>query len=205
MSAAPESNKPGSAKNTRTALMTFGIFVGMLGLAYASVPLYRLFCQVTGFGGTPMRAEEMSRTVLDKTIRVRFDSNTDNALPWRFSPVLRQQTVKIGANTLAFYESENMSDKPITGMATFNVTPDIAAPYFTKVQCFCFNEQTLQPGEKVNMPVSYYVDPKIMDDPQARNIPEITLSYTFYRVEEPETSTTQTVSAVPPVAPAAIR
>jgi cytochrome c oxidase assembly protein subunit 11 len=200
MSAAPDHKK-----NARTALMTFGIFVGMLGLAYASVPLYRLFCQVTGFGGTPMRSEEMSREVLDKTIRVRFDSNTDNALPWRFSPVLRQQTVKIGANTLAFYESENMSDKPITGMATFNVTPDIAAPYFTKVQCFCFNEQTLQPGEKVSMPVSYYVDPKIMDDPQARKIPEITLSYTFYRVEQPETSKTKTVSAVLPVAPAAIR
>jgi cytochrome c oxidase assembly protein subunit 11 len=196
---------PGSKKNARTALMACAVFAGMLGLSYASVPLYRLFCQVTGFGGTPMRADAASRQVLDKTIRIRFDSNTDNGLPWRFSPVLRQQTVKIGANTLAFYESENLSDKPVTGMATFNVTPDIAAPYFTKVQCFCFNEQTLQPGEKVNMPVSYYVDPKIMDDPQARGVPEITLSYTFYRVEEPETSKIKTTSAVPPVVPAAIR
>jgi cytochrome c oxidase assembly protein subunit 11 len=196
---------PGSKKNTRTALMAFAIFASMLGLAYASVPLYRLFCQVTGFGGTPMRADAASRQVLDQTIRIRFDSNTDNGLPWRFSPVLRQQTVKIGANTLAFYESENLSDKPVTGMATFNVTPEIAAPYFTKVQCFCFNEQTLQPGEKVNMPVSYYVDAKIMDDRQAREVPEITLSYTFYRVEEPETSKIKTTSAVPSVMPAAIR
>lgn len=190
------SGTPDPRKNRLTGLLTFGIFVAMVGLAYASVPLYRLFCQKTGFGGTPARSATASQVILDKTMTIRFDANTDSALPWRFSPVLAQQTVKIGANSLAFFEAVNDSDKPVTGQARFNVSPDIAAPYFTKVQCFCFTEQTLQPGEKVNMPVSYYVDPKIMDDAQARGVPEITLSYTFYRVEKPEqtAAVTQTSS-----------
>ncbi len=177
---------PDPRRNAITGGLTFLAFVAMVGLAYASVPLYRLFCQKTGFGGTPTRSDVASRVVLGQTMTIRFDGNTDNALPWRFSPVLAQQTVKIGANSMAFFEAINDSDKPVTGRANFNVSPDIAAPYFTKVQCFCFTEQTLQPGEKVMMPVSYYVDPKIMEDAQARRVPEITLSYTFYRAENPE-------------------
>ncbi len=191
---------PDRKRNAVTATLTFMTFVAMVGLAYASVPLYRLFCQKTGFGGTPSRADVASRVVLAETMTIRFDSNTDSALPWRFSPVLAQQTVKIGANSMAFFEAVNDSDMPVTGKAIFNVSPDIAAPYFTKVQCFCFTEQTLQPGEKVNMPVSYYVDPKIMDDKQARRVPEITLSYTFYRVEKPE----QTAAVATP-SPVALR
>jgi cytochrome c oxidase assembly protein subunit 11 len=194
---------PNPRKNALTGLLTFGIFVGMVGLAYASVPLYRMFCQMTGFGGTPMRSDQMSRRVIEKTMAIRFDANTDQNLPWQFSPVQAQQHVKIGANTLAFFEATNQLDKPVTGMATFNVSPDIAAPYFTKVQCFCFNEQTLQPGEKVTMPVSYYVDPAIMQDKQARAVPEITLSYTFHRAEDP--AKPQQLSAVTPPSPAAIQ
>ncbi len=177
---------PNPKRNAITGALTFLAFVVMVGMAYASVPLYRLFCQKTGFGGTPVRADVASRVVLGQTMTIRFDGNTDTALPWRFSPVLAQQTVKIGANSMAFFEAINDSDKPVTGRATFNVSPDIASPYFTKVQCFCFTEQTLQPGEKVMMPVSYYIDPKIIGDAQARRVPEITLSYTFYRAENPE-------------------
>jgi cytochrome c oxidase assembly protein subunit 11 len=176
---------PNPRQNARTGFMAAAFFVGMVGVAYAAVPLYKLFCQATGFGGTPVRAEQNSRQIVNKIIRVRFDANVDSSLPWRFSPVLAMESPKVGANMLAYFEAENMSDKPITGQATFNVSPAIAAPYFTKVQCFCFTEQTLQPGEKVSMPVSYFIDPRIMDDKQARLTPEITLSYTFYRVEQP--------------------
>jgi cytochrome c oxidase assembly protein subunit 11 len=190
---------PNPRQNARTGFVAAGIFFGMVGVAYAAVPLYKLFCQQTGFGGTPVRAEQESRQIVNKRVRVRFDANIDSNLPWRFSPVLAMENPKIGANMLAYFEAENTSDKPITGQATFNVTPAIAAPYFTKVQCFCFTEQTLQPGEKVSMPVSYFIDPRIMDDKQARLIPEITLSYTFYRVEAPSlpTSNLQTASVTP--------
>ena len=173
-------------RNTRTALLAALLVVFMTGVAFASVPLYRLFCQVTGFGGTPLRAEEVdaSMKATGKLVSVRFDANTNSALPWEFEPEERVQRVAVGARDMAFYTAKNLSDKPITGTATFNVTPAQAGQYFTKIQCFCFTEQTLKPGEEVRMPVIFFVDPKILDDPDARKIDEITLSYTFYPVDE---------------------
>jgi cytochrome c oxidase assembly protein subunit 11 len=164
------------------------LVVFMTGVAFASVPLYRLFCQVTGFGGTPLRADEIDGSIRDtgKLISVRFDANTNSALPWEFEPEERVQSVAVGARDMAFYTAKNLSDKPVTGTATFNVTPSQAGQYFTKIQCFCFTEQTLKPGEEMRMPVIFFVDPKILKDPDARRIDEITLSYTFYPVDQPK-------------------
>jgi cytochrome c oxidase assembly protein subunit 11 len=175
-----------ASRNGRTAAMAALLVAAMVGLAFASVPLYRLFCQVTGFGGTPLRASEASASSLQSTgkiISVRFDANTNSALPWVFKPEEHQQRVAIGARDMAFYTAKNLGDKTVTGTATFNVTPSQAGQYFTKIQCFCFTEQTLKPGEEVRMPVVFFVDPKILDDPDGRAIDEITLSYTFYPVD----------------------
>ena len=170
---------------TRTALLSFGLAAGMVGVGYASVPLYRLFCQVTGFGGTTQKAEEAPGAVASgKLISVRFDANTAPGLGWEFKPERTHEKVVIGARDITFYSAKNMTDVPVTGTATFNVTPSQAGKYFSKIQCFCFTEQTLQPGKQMRMPVIFYVDPRIMDDPEARNIEEITLSYTFYPVDE---------------------
>jgi cytochrome c oxidase assembly protein subunit 11 len=156
----------------------------MTGLAFASVPLYRLFCQVTGFDGTTMRAtSDAPGAVAGKKIAIRFDSNTAPALPWRFKPAQAVETVSLGERDMAFYTAKNLSARSVTGTATFNVTPVWAGKYFNKIDCFCFTEQTLQPGEEVRMPVVFYVDPKIADDPDAGRISEITLSYTFYPVD----------------------
>jgi cytochrome c oxidase assembly protein subunit 11 len=152
----------------------------MGALSYAAVPLYRMFCQATGFGGTPQRAEKAPDRVLDRTISVRFDGNVSPDLPWSFEPAQRRLDVKIGDNVLAFYKASNTSDRPLTGTASFNVSPDVAGRYFGKIECFCFKEQTLAPGETVDMPVSFFVDPSIADDPDAARVIEITLSYTFY-------------------------
>ncbi len=175
-------------KNGRMAAIGALIAVAMVGLAFASVPLYRLFCQVTGFGGTTqMQVGGTAPGAVGKIINVRFDSNTNSALPWEFQPEKHVERTAIGARKMAFYTAKNLSDEPVTGTATFNVTPVQAGQYFTKIQCFCFTEQTLQPGEDVRMPVIYYVDPAILDDPFAQDISEITLSYTFYPVDEPQT------------------
>ncbi|PWG02660.1 cytochrome c oxidase assembly protein [Sphingosinicella humi] len=174
-------------KNGRTAAIAALIVLAMVGLAFASVPLYRLFCQVTGFAGTTQRADEADLPVqpTGKIINVRFDSNTNSALPWEFQPEKHVERTAIGARKMAFYRAKNLSDEPVTGTATFNVTPLQAGQFFTKIECFCFTEQTLQPGEEVRMPVIYYIDPAILDDPYAKDISEITLSYTFYPVDEP--------------------
>ena len=174
-------------KNGRTAAMAALVVLGMVGLAFASVPLYRLFCQVTGFAGTPVRAAEISSPATGKLVNVRFDANTSSALPWSFKPERSIERVAVGAREMAFYTAENLGDKPVTGTATFNVTPVQAGQYFSKVQCFCFTEQTLKPGERIRMPVVFFVDPKILDDPNASKISEITLSYTFYPVDQPKT------------------
>lgn len=180
----------------RTGLIAGGVAVAMLGLAYASVPLYRLFCQVTGFGGTTMRVDEnVAPNAVDKVIKVRFDANVAPGLAWTFKPVQTQATVRIGERKMAFYQATNLTDKPITGMATYNVSPDTAGGYFMKIHCFCFDQQTLQPGETVDMPVSYYIDPAILEDASARRIDEITLSYTFFPQEE-ETNKTAANTAV---------
>ena len=171
-------------KNGRTAMMGALIVVAMVGLAFASVPLYRLFCQVTGFAGTTQRAaRDASPGPVGKMISVRFDANTASSLPWSFEPEEHVQRIAIGARDMAFYNARNLSDRPVTGTATFNVTPVQAGQYFTKIQCFCFTEQTLRPGEDIRMPVVFFVDPKILDDPDAAKISEITLSYTFYPVD----------------------
>ena len=156
----------------------------MLGAAFASVPLYRVFCQVTGYGGTTQRAEiAPGADAAAGKINVRFDGNVNPKLPWKFGPVQEKVSVIPGARTQIFYRATNLSDHSITGQAAFNVTPDVAGKYFDKIQCFCFTEQTLQPGETANMPVIFYVDPKLRDDPDSKDIDEITLSYTFYPVE----------------------
>ncbi len=175
-------------RNARTtALICVGMVAGMIGLAYASVPLYRLFCQVTGFGGTPQIAEAASETVIDREMKVRFDANTAG-IDWDFMPVETEIRVQVGENRLAFYRATNLSDTIVTGTAAFNVTPVFAGAYFSKIDCFCFVEQTLQPGESVEMPVSFYIDPAIDDDPEMDYVKTITLSYTFFETETPDDS-----------------
>lgn len=174
-------------RNNRTALMMALLVLAMVGLAFASVPLYRLFCDVTGFGGTPLRADSAPGAVAGQ-IGVRFDANINPALPWRFEPV--QETVRIhpGARTQILYRATNLTARTTTGTATFNVSPAQAGRYFNKIECFCFSEQTLKGGEKVDMPVVFYVDPRIREDQATRAIDEITLSYTFYPVESDGTA-----------------
>lgn len=173
--------------NVKTALMAGAIAVGMVGMGFAAVPLYRIFCQVTGFGGTTMRVSEAQAATVQavgKTVVVRFDAN-QRGLPWEFKPERPTDTVSIGARDMSVFIAKNLSDQPVTGTATFNVTPAQAGKYFNKIQCFCFTEQTLKAGEQIRMPVLYYVDPKIMTDPDTKDIEEITLSYTFYPVDQP--------------------
>ena len=177
----------------RTAIIAGLVALFMLGLGFASVPLYRMFCEATGFGGTTQRATESQLAALAhpeqgaaRTVSVRFDSNVALALPWRFYPEKKSIQVKVGAKNMAVFIAKNMSDKPVTGQASFNVTPQQSGAYFTKIQCFCFTEQTLKPGEEVRMPVLFFVDKKFLSDPDNKDVQEITLSYTFYPVEKPE-------------------
>lgn len=173
------------AQKNRAVGIRMALFaLAMLGLAFASVPLYRVFCQVTGFGGTTMKADAAPGAVAGQ-IGVRFDANIDPRLPWKFEPV--QETVRIhpGARTTIYYQATNYTARSTTGQAIFNVTPESAGKYFSKIECFCFTEQTLKPGESVKMPVIFFVDPKLRDDPDTKHIDEITLSYTFYPVENP--------------------
>ena len=180
--------------NIRTALMAAAFALAMLGLGFAAVPLYRLFCQVTGFGGTTMRATEAQADLAERmaasagagTISIRFDASQDRGLPWHFKPAQATQSVAIGQRQMAFYTARNNSDRPVTGRATFNVEPEQAGVYFNKIQCFCFTEQTLKPGEEVRMPVLYYVDPKALTDPNMADVEQITLSYTFHQAKNPD-------------------
>lgn len=174
----PASSQGGNHK--KVAGILFGVAFAMLGAAYAAVPLYKIFCQVTGYGGTTQRAEAASDIVLNRKMDVRFDANTNSNLPWTFKPVQRKITLKIGETKLAFYRATNNSKETVTGTASFNVSPEIAGSYFNKIACFCFTEQTLKPGETVDMPVSFFIDPEIVKDPDAKVLSEITLSYTFY-------------------------
>ena len=171
------------SSDTKVALMCVAGVVAMVGMAYAAVPLYQMFCQVTGFGGTTQRAIMPSDTVLDRIVTVRFDANVSPKLSWVFEPVQRTVDAHIGENMLVFYRATNTSDRKITGTASFNVAPDSAGLYFSKIDCFCFKEQTLEPGQTIEMPVSFFVDPAIVKDPESSRIKEITLSYTFYPVE----------------------
>ncbi len=175
-----------NAENQRVAALCAAIALGMVGLAYASVPLYRLFCQMTGFAGTTQRAIHPSTEVLDRVVTVRFDANVGSGLAWDFQAVTPTIDVKIGENALGIYKVRNRSEKAVTGTATFNVTPDQAGGFFNKIQCFCFTEQRLEPGESVEMPVSFFIDPAIVKDVDGAQIRDITLSYTFYPVDRPK-------------------
>jgi cytochrome c oxidase assembly protein subunit 11 len=166
--------------------------IGMVGMAYAAVPLYEMFCKVTGYGGTTQRVEQVSDVVLDKKIKVRFDANVGPGLAWSFEPVQREVELKIGETVQIMYKARNLATTPTTGQATFNVTPQAAGAYFNKVQCFCFTETTLKPGEELIMPVVFFVDPAIVEPVETKGIHTLTLSYTFY----PHEASKPVVSAV---------
>lgn len=170
----------------KTALSAVGVVVVMACLGFAAVPAYNLFCRVTGFGGTTSTAQTGADKVLEQTVRVRFDASTAKNMPWEFKPVQRTMDIKIGETGLAFYEAYNPTDRVIAGSASYNVTPYAAGGYFTKIDCFCFTMQVLQPGERVQMPVTFYVDPEIVEDAEGKFLHEITLSYTFYETDVPD-------------------
>lgn len=170
----------------RTVVKLLGVVVLMGGLSWASVPFYDWFCRVTGFGGVTGTASAGSDEVLEQTIKIRFDGSLDREMPWTFRPVVRQMELKIGETGLAFYEAHNPTNRPVAGSANYNVFPYEAGVHFIKIQCFCFEEQVLLPGETVQMPVSFFVDPEIVNDPDAQHIRSITLSYTFHEIDLPE-------------------
>ena len=170
----------------KTVLQLVSVVILMGGLAWASVPFYDWFCRVTGFGGVTGVAEAGSETILDQTVKVRFDASKERGMPWEFTPVVREMEVRIGETGLAFYEAYNPTDRPVAGQASYNVTPYTAGGFFEKIHCFCFEEQVLQPGERVQMPVTFFVDPEIVEDVDGQYVHTITLSYTFYEIDLPE-------------------
>ncbi|MEP1356474.1 MAG: cytochrome c oxidase assembly protein [Tateyamaria sp.] len=170
----------------KTVVQTLSLVVFMGGLAWASVPFYDWFCRVTGFGGTTGVSEVASDEILEQTIKVRFDASLERSMPWEFKPVVREMELRIGETGLAFYEAYNPTDRPIAGSASYNVAPYEAGGFFSKIDCFCFEEQILAPGERVQMPVTFYVDPEIVTDRDAKYVHSITLSYTFYQIDLPE-------------------
>ena len=173
-------------KNQKTALGALVVVCSMATLSFASVPLYDWFCRVTGFGGTPLTSEIAAADILEQTIKIRFDASLERSMPWDFKPVLKEMEIRIGETGLAFYEAYNPTRRPVAGSASYNVHPYQAGGYFTKIDCFCFEEQILQPGERVQMPVTFYVDPGIVNDTDGQYIHTITLSYTFYEIEAEE-------------------
>ncbi len=194
-----QSTQPNSpTANAKIALLCVGIVAGMIGLAYASVPLYDLFCRVTGYGGTTSVSTTAADTILDSEVVVRFDASLNSGMPWDFAPVAPSQRLHIGEQAMAFYRAHNPTDRAVVGTATFNVTPFEAGQYFVKIDCFCFQEQVLGPGETANMPVSYYVDPAIADDPYLRNLKTITLSYTFFEMDDPSEESLKKMAAALP-------
>lgn len=171
-------------KNRQLAQSLLMLVVGMVMLAYASVPLYDLFCKVTGFAGTTQRSIEAPGHILNRTITISFNADTDPALPWQFAPAQKAVDVKVGEKKLIFYRAKNIGNAPVTGVATFNVVPEKAGSYFDKIQCFCFENQTLQPGQEVEMPVSFFIDPAIANDKNLADVTDITLSYTFFAAKK---------------------
>ena len=184
----------GVSNNTRTVVLTGGLALAMLGLAFASVPLYRLFCQVTGYGGTTMRADKAPAEILDRTVTVRFDANVSPGLAWTFEPVEKTVTVRLGETRVVEYRATNTGGVQTTGNATYNVVPDQAGSFFNKLQCFCFTDQSLAAGESMLMPVQFFVDPAMATDRDGQRIHTITLSYTFY----PVAATKKGVAQTPP-------
>jgi len=184
----------GNRRHGVIALACAAFVAGMVGMSYAAVPLYQIFCQVTGYGGTTQRVEQYSDTVLDRTITVRFDANTAAGLPWEFEPVQRDITMKIGETMQVAYRAKNLFGKATAGRSSFNVTPQFAGAYFMKVECFCFTDTELAPGEEMEMPVVFYIDPAIVDLPEMKNNNTLTLSYTFYPIDAEKTGTKESVS-----------
>jgi len=179
MSAAP--HDPALARRLRgTAAICLGVVIGMIGLAYAAVPLYDLFCRVTGFAGTPLRGSAGGAPVLDHTVKVRFDANVAPGLDWRFTPETPEIEARVGETQTVFYKVRNAGSAAGTGTATFNVQPGQAGAYFVKIQCFCFQEQTLGAGEIMEFPVVFYIEPSIADEPNLKHLKSITLSYTYF-------------------------
>jgi cytochrome c oxidase assembly protein subunit 11 len=180
----PNNEKPGNAarNNQRVVAVCLGALVVMGGITAYSPTLYRMFCSVTGYGGTTQRVQSNNEKVLDRTMTVRFDGSVAQGLPWKFEPEVNTIDVKIGETSLAFFRATNLSDKPVTGQAAFNVTPEALGIYFKKIACFCFDEQTLKPHETVEMPVTFFIDPKMVDDPDTTILNDVTLSYIFYPV-----------------------
>ncbi|MEX5729616.1 cytochrome c oxidase assembly protein subunit 11 [Rhodovulum iodosum] len=170
----------------KTALRLVGVIAFMGAMAWAAIPLYDLFCRVTGYGGETNVATAGSDVILDRTIRVRFDASKARDMPWEFRPAVREMELKIGETGLAFYEAHNPTDRVIAGTASYNVTPYSAGAFFSKIDCFCFQMQVLQPGETAQMPVTFYVDPEIVEDREAKYVHTITLSYTFHETDLPE-------------------
>jgi cytochrome c oxidase assembly protein subunit 11 len=170
-------------RNRVVAGACLAFFAGMVGMAYASVPLYWVFCRMTGYGGTTKRVEQYSDRILDRTITVRFDANVSGGLPWDFQPVQRDVTMRIGETTKIGYKATNLFETPTSGRASFNVAPEIAGAYFDKVECFCFTDTRLKPGESLEMPVVFYVDPDIVNVPELKDLKTITLSYTFFPID----------------------
>ncbi|KAA0578054.1 cytochrome c oxidase assembly protein [Azospirillum sp. Sh1] len=173
----------------------FGMVAGMIGLTYASVPLYSLFCSVTGFGGTTQRAEQAAARVVDRKVTIRFNADTNSALPWSFKPEQKELVLKLGETGFAAYRAENRANKPTVGTAVYNVTPEKVGVYFNKIQCFCFDEQILEPGQVVDMPVTFFVDPSMADDANMDDVSTITLSYTFFRAKDSEAKLAQHTAA----------
>lgn len=176
-----------TARNKRLSIILGFVVCGMIGLSFASVPLYDLFCRVTGYGGTTQQASVGSDVVLDRVMKIRFDASTNSALPWHFKPEQLEVRLQVGETGLAFYKAINNGDRPYIGTASFNVTPQKAGRYFNKIECFCFTEQRLNPGQEIDMPVTFFVDPEISEDPNLDDVTTITLSYTFFETEGDET------------------
>ncbi len=178
-------------RNRNTAIAAFGVVAGMVGVSFAAVPLYDLFCRMTGFGGTPMIGQAAPATPGDLRVTVRFNANTHPGLPWRFEAAQPSMQLRVGEEGVGFYTARNTSDRPATGVSTYNVTPEVVGKYFHKVACFCFEEQTLEPGQRVDMPVTFWVDPRIAEDPNTRDVRTITLSYTMHPSPLPASDSSQ--------------
>ena len=185
------------SRNLRLSLGLMGIVVAMVGMSFAAVPLYRIFCAATGFDGTTRRSESAAVTISDQMINVRFDASVSPELPWRFFPMQKQVRVRLGEPKLVYFRAENLSNQTVKGQATFNVLPLNAGQFFNKIQCFCFTEQTLKPGQGVDMAVQFYVDPALAQNPDVKDAAAITLSYTFFRAADDQPAAAQKLSQLP--------
>jgi len=175
---------PKSDKNTRTALNLVAIVIGMIALSYASVPLYRLFCKVTGFGGTTQEATALPDKIYDRELTVQFNTDVSPELPWEFTPEQRSIKLRVGEQKLAFFKATNNGSEGMEGVSTFNVTPDDMGEYFMKIKCFCYDAQHIAPGETIEMPVSFFIDPALLENHELDKLTTITLSYTFFKVKD---------------------